>query len=56
MKKLLFEMLIIVLFVTAFGLWAVKKWHKWHPEPVKVEKQVKVYEGKWHRSFLEVIK
>lgn len=55
-KKLLVEMLIIVSFVSAFGFWAMGEWRKRYPEPVKIEKQVKVYQGKWHKTYLEVMK
>lgn len=53
MKKLLIEMIIIVSLVTAFGFWGLNEWRKRHPEPVK---QVKIYKGKWHSNYLEVMK
>lgn len=56
MKKLLLEIIIIVSLVTAFGAWTLGEWRKRYPEPVKVEKQVKVYPGIWHKTYLEVVK
>lgn len=55
MKKLLIEMIIIVSFVVGVGTWTLNEWHKRYPEPVKIEKQVNVYQGIWHKAHLEVI-
>lgn len=53
MRKLLIQMIIIVSLVTAFGAWTLNEWRKRYPEP---EKQMKIYKGKWHKTYLEVIK
>lgn len=66
MKKLMIEMLIIIVFVALFGGWALQEWRKRHPRLIGYNarfthnfspaKQVKVYQGKWHRDYLEIIK